>query len=137
MIWSFAAHKYFSFADRGMDRGKGLPVVRPVMRAKKVRDMIRVEGLTRYPVKGLSPEPLEQVTLTAGDYFPCDRIFAVEDGPSGFAPDNPQHFPKIKFLMLMRHEALARLKTHYDAPSGVLTIENEGAKAAQGNLAHQ
>lgn len=85
-------------------------------------------------MKGLSPEPLDRATLTAGDYFPHDRIFAIEDGPSGFDHGAPQHFPKIKFLMLMRHEELARLKTHYDDASGVLTIGHEGGSIA-GDLA--
>src|SRR5829696_8573869 len=74
---------------------------------------IRIASLQRYPVKGLSPETLSSVALTKGDYFPGDRLFAVENGPAGFEPDNPQHQPKIKFLMLMRNESLARLKTRY------------------------
>jgi uncharacterized protein YcbX len=74
---------------------------------------IRIASLQRYPVKGLSPEPLTHVALTKGDYFPGDRLFAIENGPAGFDPDNPQHQPKIKFLMLMRNESLARLKTRY------------------------
>ncbi|MCD6071365.1 MAG: molybdenum cofactor sulfurase, partial [Microvirga sp.] len=72
---------------------------------------IRIASLQRYPVKGLSPESLSSVTLTKGDYFPGDRLFAIENGPAGFEPDNPQHQPKIKFLMLMRNESLARLRT--------------------------
>ncbi|MGL4812072.1 MAG: MOSC N-terminal beta barrel domain-containing protein, partial [Beijerinckiaceae bacterium] len=75
--------------------------------------MIRVAALARHPVKGLSAEPLKHITLTAHDYCPCDRIFAIEDGPSGFDAAAPLHVPKIKFLMLMRHESLARLTTRY------------------------
>ena len=69
----------------------------------------RISALYRYPVKGLSPEPLARATLTAGEYFPGDRLFAVENGPSGFDAAAPQHQPKIKFLMLMRNERLATL----------------------------
>ena len=95
---------------------------------------VRIEALYRYPVKGLSPEPLQDVVLEARAYFPGDRLFAVENGPSGFDPANPQHQPKIKFLMLMRNEALARLSTHYDPSSGTLTIRSEGRVAAEGSL---
>lgn len=95
---------------------------------------VRIEALYRYPVKGLSPEPLQDVVLEAGAYFPDDRLFAVENGPSGFDPANPKHQPKIKFLMLMRNEALARLATHYDPPSGILTIRSEGVVVAEGVL---
>jgi uncharacterized protein YcbX len=31
---------------------------------------MRVSALYRYPVKGLSPERLDRVALTAGGYFP-------------------------------------------------------------------
>jgi hypothetical protein len=97
-------------------------------------DPLRIDALYRYPVKGLSPEPLHEVDLEAGAYFPGDRLFAVENGPSGFDPANPRHQPKIKFLMLMRNEALARLATRYDPSSGILTIRSEGKVAAAGAL---
>jgi uncharacterized protein YcbX len=96
---------------------------------------LRLDALHRYPVKGLSPEPMDHATLTAGDYFPGDRLFAVENGPSGFDPAAPVHQPKIKFLMLMRDEALAQLDTRYDPEDGTLTIRQGGAIAAHGDLA--
>jgi hypothetical protein len=95
---------------------------------------LRVASLYRYPVKGLSPERLTRAALRRGDYFPGDRLFAVENGPSGFDPAAPAHQPKIKFLMLMRNEALARLETRYDDPTGDLIIAEKGREAARGNL---
>ena len=86
---------------------------------------VSVATLHRYPVKGLSPEPLEAARLTAGDYFPGDRLFAIENGRSGFDPAAPSHQPKIKFLMLMRNERLATLRTRYlDADSTLVIVEN-------------
>lgn len=96
---------------------------------------LTVTALHRYPVKGLSPEPLTAAALTAGNYFPGDRLFAVENGPSGFDPAAPVHQPKIKYLMLMRNEALARLRTSYDDATGVLTIQEGDREAARGDLA--
>ena len=87
---------------------------------------IRVAALYRYPVKGLSPEKLGRATLEARAYFPGDRMFAIENGPSGFDPSAPEHQPKIKFLMLMKQEALARLKTRYDDATATLHITLEG-----------
>lgn len=95
---------------------------------------LQIETLYRYPVKGLSPERLDSAHLTTGCYFPGDRLFAVENGPSGFDPADPRHQPKIKFLMLMRHETLARLDTRYDAETGTLTIRHGGVVVAQGDL---
>ncbi|KQO54950.1 MOSC domain-containing protein [Methylobacterium sp. Leaf85] len=93
-----------------------------------------LEALHRYPVKGLSPEELEQVTLEAGRYFPGDRLFAIENGPSGFDPAAPKHQPKIKFLMLMRNEALARLITRYDDETSVLTIRQGDGLVVEADL---
>ncbi|GJE18269.1 MOSC domain-containing protein [Methylobacterium marchantiae] len=95
---------------------------------------LRLEALHRYPVKGLSPERLDGAMLEAGGYFPGDRLFAIENGPSGFDPAAPTHQPKIKFLMLMRHEALARLDTRYDPETSVLTIRRDGSVAVEADL---
>ena len=95
---------------------------------------IRIASLQRYPVKGLSPETLSSVTLTKGDYFPGDRLFAIENGPAGFDPANPQHQPKIKFLMLMRNESLARLRTRYLDAITTLFVEEGGREVARGDL---
>ena len=90
--------------------------------------------LYRHPVKGLSPEPLESARLIEGAHFPCDRLFALENGPSGFDPGAPIHLPKIKFLMLMRNGALAGLATRYDDATKTLTINRGGKRVAQGRL---
>jgi uncharacterized protein YcbX len=95
---------------------------------------LRVAALHRYPVKGLSPERLPSAALEKGAYFPGDRLFAIENGPAGFDPDAPQHQPKVKFLMLMRNEALARLRTRYDDGTRTLVIEEGGREAARGDL---
>ncbi len=96
---------------------------------------MRIAALHRYPLKGFSPERLQRVTLKAGGHFPSDRLFAVENGPSGFDPANPLHQPKIKFLMLMKNDTIARLSTRYDDETGVLTIASEGREVTSGNLA--
>jgi uncharacterized protein YcbX len=95
---------------------------------------LRVASLYRYPVKGLTPERLTQAELGKGGNFPADRLYAIENGPSGFDAADPQHQPKIKFLMLMRNEALARLTTRYDDATTVLTIEESGREVARGAL---
>jgi uncharacterized protein len=96
--------------------------------------MAEIISLYRYPVKGLSPEPLESAALKADSHFPGDRMFAVENGPSGFDPRAAEQMPKIKFLMLMRNERLARLKTRYDDGSGVLSISQGGHVVVAGDV---
>ncbi len=90
-------------------------------------------GIYRYPVKGLTAEPLRRTSLAVGATLPGDRLYAIENGPSG--PAAPQYFPKQRFLMLMRNERLARLDARYDDASGVLAIRVDGREAARGNLA--
>ena len=94
----------------------------------------QIASLYRYPVKGLSPEPLPTVTLRVGQTLPADRRYAIENGPSGFDPADPRWMVKAYFLMLMRDEWLAALSTHFDDASRVLTIRRNGSIAAQGNL---
>jgi uncharacterized protein len=97
-------------------------------------DRMMIESIHRYPVKGLSPEPLARVTLTPGDPLPHDRRYAVENGPSGFEPAAPVHMPKIKFLMLMRNEALARLDSRFDPATTTLTLREGGQTRVSGDL---
>src|SRR5215475_6320406 len=67
-----------------------------------------VHAIYRYPIKGLSAEPLRRTRLAPGKTIPADRRYAIENGPSGFDPAAPSYLPKIRFLMLMRNERLAR-----------------------------
>jgi uncharacterized protein YcbX len=95
---------------------------------------VTVNSLYRYPVKGLSPEPLERTQLAKGETVRSDRLYAIENGPSDFDPKAPKYQPKARFLMLMRNERLARLRTRYDDASHTLAIESDGREAARGDL---
>jgi uncharacterized protein YcbX len=94
----------------------------------------KIQSIYRYPVKGLTPEELPAVTLVRGQPLPADRMYAIENGPSGFDPAAPQYFPKQRFLMLMRNERLAALDTHFDEASHTLTVRLNGAETARGDL---
>jgi len=94
----------------------------------------KIHSIYRYPVKGLSPEPLTRTELSVGQTIPCDRLYAIENGPSGFDPQAPQYFPKMRFLMLMRNARLAELRTSFDETNHMLSIRSEGREAARGDL---
>ena len=93
-----------------------------------------IDAIYRYPVKGLSPEPLPMAALAVGATLAGDRRFAIENGPSGFSAAAPAYLPKQRFLMLMKNERLARLDTHFEDATCRLTIRENGAEAASGNL---
>ena len=82
-----------------------------------------LNAIFRYPVKGLTGEPLAEAGLVAGETLSGDRIYAIENGPGRFDALAPRHLPKVNYVMLMRHEGLAALRSSFDAESGVLTLE--------------
>jgi len=94
-----------------------------------------IQSIYRYPVKGLTPESLPRADLTPGRTLPADRLYAIENGPSGFDPAAPAYLPKQRFLMLMRNERLASLTTRYLDASRTLSIMQNGREAARGDLA--
>jgi len=88
--------------------------------------MATIARIYRYPVKGLSAEPLQRVALAAGEGLPLDRKFALARAGTAFDPEHPQWLPKSRFLMLMRDERLAELRVAYDDDRGRLTVDHDG-----------
>ena len=82
-----------------------------------------IHAIYRYPIKGLSPELLLRVELAPGESIPGDRLYAIENGPSGFNLAAPAYLPKTRFLMLMKNARLASLRTSFDQAAHTLTIE--------------
>lgn len=83
-----------------------------------------VDSLNRYPVKGLSAEPLQSVLLREAHGFPLDRAYAITDGSFVFDPSNPTPEPKTRFLMLAKYEQLAKLRTRLIEDTGELEVEH-------------
>lgn len=100
--------------------------------------MISAAGVVRtlyyYPVKGLSPQQLQEVELAAGRGFPFDRMYGLALFDSGFDPQHPKPLPKQKFLMLARDTRLAELQTHLDPQLGRFTIQMQGSVVHESNL---
>ena len=57
----------------------------------------QIASLYRYPVKGLTPEPLPRVALGIGQTLPADRRYAIENGPSGFDPGRSGMAAEVAF----------------------------------------
>jgi GntR family transcriptional regulator/MocR family aminotransferase len=84
--------------------------------------MAVVSGIYRYPVKGLSAQPLRGIQLDPGKPFPFDRIFALARGNAKIDPEQPQWAKKGLFVMLMLEEALASVRTRLDIETMRLTV---------------
>jgi MOSC domain-containing protein len=95
---------------------------------------ITIARIYRYPVKGLSPEPLNRVELARGQCLPQDRRFAIALPTTEFDPADPKWLRKTHFAMLMRDEKLAQLRTRFDVRNGVLTVERDGGHLLEARL---
>src|SRR6201998_4846678 len=96
--------------------------------------MPTIASIYRYPVKGLGPDRLQSAELSPGRTIAGDRLYAIENGPSGFDPAHPAYLPKNRFLMLMRNERLAALRAAFDQATHTLAITGDGGEAARGDL---
>ena len=74
--------------------------------------------IQRFPIKGLSPEPLDEIALQPGDGIPLDRMYGFAQHWAKFDPANPAPLPKENFVVLLKQEALAKLNTSFDPSSG-------------------
>ena len=93
-----------------------------------------LRALYRHPVKGFTPEPMTEVALSPGVGFPFDRVWAVENGPSGFDPAAPAFIPKQKFTVLASLPRVAAATTRYDEAGGVLHASAQGLAPFAGQL---
>ena len=97
----------------------------------------RVRSLHRHPVKGFTPERLAHAALQAGGYFPSDRLYAVENGPSGFDPAAPAFVSKSRFAVLASLPKVARVRTRYDDATSALSVTADGHDAFEGALGQE
>lgn len=93
-----------------------------------------VAALYRHPVKGFTPERLARAGLAVGEGFPCDRIYTVEVGDSGFDPAAPAFIKKTRFAVLARIARVAEARTAYDAGSGRLVATAAGQPRFEADL---
>jgi uncharacterized protein YcbX len=94
----------------------------------------RVASIWRYPVKGFTPEALDAVEIAPGRGFPNDRIYAVENGPSGFDPGNPAFVSKHKFTVLAAIPQVAAARTAYDETTQTLSAAAPGLPTIKARL---
>jgi GntR family transcriptional regulator / MocR family aminotransferase len=108
-----------SWANVTAEGGIGMPIV---------------SGIYRYPIKGLSPQPLSGVVLEAEKPFPFDRVFALTRPGVPIDPDEPKWAKKGLFIMLMLEEQLAQVQTHLDLDTLRLTIAANGTQLLAADL---
>jgi GntR family transcriptional regulator/MocR family aminotransferase len=114
----------------------------PPRRAISARSIARQGGLQmpvlkniyRYPIKGLSAQPLNRIDLEARKPLPHDRIFALVRPGAPFDTSDPKWGKKGLFVMLMLEEALARVRTTLDVETMRLTIQQDNHQLIAADL---
>lgn len=98
--------------------------------------MARVVALYRHPIKGLSPERLEAITVQPDGRVSGDRVLAFRfaDAATPEERDGRDYWPKAKGLALQDFPALAALRTRYDDTSRRVTIEHDGTVLVESTL---
>ena len=96
--------------------------------------MAHVTALYRYPVKGLSAEPLGHLSLDRAQGLSYDRLYALALGTTRFSPRAPEPLDKGHFLMLRANASLAALRTKLDPDTAVLTVSQGGNQAFRADL---
>ena len=98
-------------------------------------DIVRIERLYRYPVKGLTAEALEATQVEPGRAIPWDRAFALAQGDALFDPEQPGWRPKTEFMCLRVNAAVAALRSSFDPATGMLLIlAPDGARLLENAL---
>jgi uncharacterized protein YcbX len=83
---------------------------------------IKIQQLSRFPIKGLTSESLTSVTLSSGEGMPGDRLFGFARYNSGFDTKNPQPLPKNRFVVLLNEAALAHINASFDQNTQLLKV---------------
>ena len=94
----------------------------------------RLTRIARFPVKGLSPQPLEAAELKPAQPIPGDRRFALAHGGSAFDPANPAWQKKAHFLNWARNPKIAALHCVFDPGGTRITVADLDPETSLGQL---
>ncbi|MGH2637478.1 MAG: MOSC domain-containing protein [Acidimicrobiia bacterium] len=98
--------------------------------------MARVVALYRHPIKGLTPERRDSLTVQPDGRVVGDRVLAFRfaDAVEPEDRDGFDYWPKAKGLALQDFPALAALHTSYDDQARRVRIEHAGAVLVEATL---
>ena len=96
--------------------------------------MFPISQLWRYPVKGLSGQPLVSADLSAGTHFPGDRKYAISAGNAKV--DDGIWLKKAFFLQLMSYEVLAGIDCEFDMDQNreMIILSRNGKQLLKANM---
>ena len=95
--------------------------------------MATVSRLYRFPVKGLTPAPVERVSLRADGAIEGDRVLGFLLADAG-EEQRAGWWPKASFLTMQNTPGLALVRAGYDEETGVLSLQYDGSEFASGDV---
>jgi uncharacterized protein YcbX len=95
---------------------------------------MRLSRITRYPVKGMSPDMLRQAELQPGRGLPFDRAAAFTSGNLRDPPRKGGWVRARTFLQLTVYPELARVRTAFDERERTITLTAPDGAQAQAQL---
>jgi hypothetical protein len=95
---------------------------------------VKIERLYRYPIKGLTGQRLDAVTISKDGPMPYDRVFAIAHGATDFDDQAPRFLRKQNFLVLMQNPEMAAIKVTYFTEPGQVTMRFPDGESFSGNL---
>ncbi len=99
--------------------------------------MAAVSKMYRYPIKGLSAQPLSGIAVEANRPFAYDRMFALARPGAPIDSHDPQWAKKGLFIMLMLDEGLARVSTYLDVDTLRFAAARGNQQVATANLSDE
>ena len=98
--------------------------------------MAHVVALYRHPIKGLTPERRDSLTVQPDGRITGDRVLAFRfaDAAEPEDRDGFEYWPKAKGLALQDFPALAALRTSYDDETRRIRIEHAGSVLVEATL---
>ena len=95
--------------------------------------MPHVAALYRYPIKGFTPEPREELLVQADGRIAGDRVLAFRFADAAEPQDRDGHdyWPKSRGLSLMDFPSLARLRLAFDDATGVVRLSEGNELVAE------
>jgi uncharacterized protein YcbX len=95
--------------------------------------MAAITRLYRFPVKGLTPQPVDRLDVRASGAVEGDRVLGFLFADAG-EPDETGWRGKASFLTMQNTPGLARVRSSYDPASRRLALAYQGAELVSGDV---
>ncbi len=95
--------------------------------------MATVARLYQFPVKGMTPAPVEQLSIRASGAVEGDRVLGFLFGNAG-EEERPGWWNKNSFVSMQNTPGLGRVDCRFDSATSRLVLTHDGREVASGDV---